>query len=170
MKPTLFIASLLVAACASSNPRIEVTSHPAVDFAAFRTYDWIPKERERKADAFAQNAAADRRLRQLIDQHLASKGLEKTSENPDLWVTYVTGVKDLLGETVWGQGYGASRPGGGGTTNNRRDAQIIVDLIRVEPETPVWRGWAKIHIDQFQDADPIATRALDKLFAEYPPR
>jgi len=159
----------VLAACATS-AQIEVKSHPDVDFAAFRTYAWLPKDEERKPDGFAQNAAADRRLRQLIDGHLATKGLTKTDGSPDIYVTYVTGIKDSLGETVWGQGYGASRPGGGGATYNRRDATIVIDLIQGDPRELVWRGWAKVTIDQFKDADPIAVKALDRLFAKYPPK
>lgn len=169
MRTTALVTILLLAACATG-PQVESTARPDTDFSKFRTYDWIPKEYERVPDAFAQNVRADRRIRAAIDEHLARKGLTKTDENPDLYVTYVTGVRDSLGETVWGQGYGASGPGRSHGAMNRREAQIIVELVEVKSMERIWRGWAKVTIDHFQDANPIAREALDELFELYPPR
>lgn len=169
MRTTTLIACLFLAACATG-PEIDSTGRPGTDFSLFKSYDWIPKEHERVPDAFAQNAQADRHIRKSIDGHLAREGLAKTPEDPDLYVTYVTGVKDSLGETVWGQGYGASGPGRSHGALNRREAQIIIELVEVKTMERVWRGWAKVTIDHFEDSSPVAKEALEKLFEEYPPK
>ncbi|MEN8150020.1 MAG: DUF4136 domain-containing protein [Planctomycetota bacterium] len=169
MRTTALLALLCVAACATG-PQIEATARPGVDFSQFQTWDWIPKEHERVPDAFAQNEQADRRLRAAIESHLALEGLKRSPENPDLYVTYVTGVKDSLGETVWGQGYGATGPGRSHGAMNRREAQIIIEFVDTRSMERVWRGWGKITIDHFQDASPIAQEALDALFELYPPK
>jgi hypothetical protein len=153
-----------------TRPQIDSTGRPGTDFSKFRSYAWIPKDMERVPDSMARNAQADRSLRALIDGHLAREGLAKVGEKPDLYVTYVTGVRDSLGETVWGQGYGGSGPGRSHGALNRRDAEIIIELIEVATMERVWRGWAKVTIDQFEDASPIAERALEMLFEEYPPK
>jgi hypothetical protein len=164
----LLAATVFLPACTSAITA-DAESDPSTDFREFRTFAWLPAAEERPPDAFAHNPAADRRLRQLIERHLEKRGLERTNDTPDLYVTYITGIRDLLGETVWGRGYGGAG-GNSGQTFNRRDATLIVDLIRVEPRQLVWRGWAKATIDQFQNSEPVATEALEKMFAKYPGR
>jgi hypothetical protein len=166
--PCLFALLALLGACESSI-QADADVDPSTDFSRFRTFDWLPAAEERTPDAFADNPLADRRIRELIDRQLRSKGLRRTAGEPDLYVTYVTGIRDSLGETVWGRGYGGAG-GISGQISNRRDATLIVDILRVQPRQLVWRGWAKSTIDQFQNSDPIAVEAVQKMFEKYPAR
>ena len=161
-------AALAVAGCSSITTNVDYD--PATAFASYKTYAF--------KNALDRDAFQMKRVVTAIDKTIASKGLAKAAEKPDLWVyLYVRTHHDKV-ITTWGTGwgYGWHWGGGGWSTSRVQDAPVgtlVVDLVDAKTRDLVWRGMASRAVDPGetpQDRAQVTQEAVDKLFADFPPK
>jgi len=169
----LLIAIVALSACSTLTTNADYDK--AVDFSKFKTYAW-------KNTDPSQNSLIEQRIQTAVDGVLASKGLRKVDENPDLWVvahprlskeTQINTYNSGWGYG-WGWGYGAGYAGGmsSSTVSEIPVGNLIVDLVDASRKQMVWRGTASKTLDP--NASPETRQknvdeAVTKMFAGYPP-
>ena len=179
LKPLLAVAATTVALAAAAQApvesrrvgelvKVEVVSDAAADFAAYKTYAWLPAS-ERPA-----NFADHMRIMQTMESELAAKGFAKDAVGkPDVFVSYSASTK----KKVKGESYAQNS-----TYRGPSDVRTMVDFKRVEEQTivvelrdgktrePVFTGTWR---EPLQRADDVALQlvgAVKKILAEYPPK
>ncbi len=141
-----------------------------IDFTKVRTWEWLPKEEWRKPDAVAQNDRVARGILNAIDDHLTRRGFRHIADTPDFLVTFLTGVRDGLGDTRWGYGYGGQeRYGGSIPTSNYREGRLVIDFLDAKTRTVIWRGWAEVEVGGYEDAMVRLRTIVDKVLTQFPP-
>ncbi len=141
-----------------------------VDFRVYRSFDWLPKDGWRKPDAMAQNDRVARGIANAIADNLTRRGFRHLADNPQLHVSFLTGIQDSLGETAWGYGYGAREKHGGWIpTMNYRKGRLLIDIRDARTQALVWRGWADTEVGGYDDAMTRLREIVDKVLAPFPP-
>ena len=172
------IAGLLLAwSVAASAQDIRFNYLEGTDFSKYKTYKWV-----RVPKGEYPNSILDGQIMQAIDTQLATKGLTKNEENPDLYVIYQAAVNQekqwnsySTGGDYWGWG---GWGGWGGMQTTTTTSQTInigtinVDLYDVSTKKQVWRGAASKTLGSGKDPKKVnknLNKAMAKLFKKYPP-
>ena len=144
MRPYLLIALLAgVAALACSTLRVSTDYDPAVDFAKFRTYAWLPEEPTPTGSPRLDSPLLHERIRKAVDRALEAKGFQRT-EAPDFLVRFDLTSQRKLDVSTYnsgfyrGYGYWVSIP----QTEIREyeEGSLVIDVIDREEKKVVWRG------------------------------
>src|ERR1044072_3138369 len=172
------MTGLLLAWCAVASAQdIRFNYVQGTDFSKYKTYKWvkIPK-------AQYPNQILDEQIMRAIDGQLALKGLTKTEENPDLYVTYQAALNQekqwnsySTGGDTWG--WGGWRGWGGMSTTTTTSSTINVgtlncDIYEVASKKQIWRGEASKTLGSGKDPQKIQknlNKEIAKLFKKYPP-
>ena len=153
------------------------------DFSKYKTYKWV-----RIPNVQYPNQILDTQITQAIDSQLALKGLSKTEDNPDLYVTYQAAVNqekqwnsystggDMWGYGRWG-GWGGYGGYGGMQTTTTTSSTINIgtlnlDFYDVAQKNQVWRGEATKTLGSGKDPKKVQknlNKAVAKLLKKYPP-
>lgn len=172
------IAGLLLAWCLTAAAQdIKYNFLQGTDFSKYKTYKWV-----KVPNAQYPNSIVDEQIMRAIDTQLATKGLTKTEDNPDLYVVYQVAVNQ---EKQWnsyssgGTGWGWGGWGGwGGMSTTTTTSQTInigtlnCDLYDVAQKKQVWRGEATKTLGSGKDPQKVEknlNKAMAKLFKKYPP-
>ncbi len=86
------LAVMILAAGCSEWVNVSSVYGPGVRFAdEVHSYAWAPDSSRTTGEGRPENPDADRLIREVVDAHLAKKGLEKVAANgkPDFWIDYV---------------------------------------------------------------------------------
>ncbi|HEU4833931.1 MAG TPA: DUF4136 domain-containing protein [Pyrinomonadaceae bacterium] len=174
---SLVLVLLLVGSVAASAQDIRFNYLPGTNFSQYKTYKWvkIPKVQY-------PNSILDEQIMQAIDSQLAMKGLTKTEENPDLYVTYQVAVNQekqwnsySTGGDYWGWG-GWGGWGGMSTTTTTSSTinigTLSCDIYDVATKKQIWRGDATKTLGSGKDPKKVTknlNKAMAKLFKKYPP-
>jgi hypothetical protein len=177
--PQMALVSGLLLACfvAASAQDIRYNYVQGTDFSKYRTYKWV-----RIPNAQYPNSILDDQITRAIDAQLALKGLTKTEDNPDLYITYQAAVNQekqwnsySTGGDYWGWG-GWGGWGGMSTTTTTSQTinigTISCDIYDVALKKQVWRGDASKTLGSGKDpkkVDKNLNKAMAKLFKKYPP-
>ena len=172
------IAGLLLAwSAAASAQDIKYNYVQGTDFSKYKTYKWV-----RVPNGQYPNQILDEQIMQAIDTQLATKGLTKTEDNPDLYVVYQAAVNQekqwnsySTGGDMWG--WGGWRGWGGMSTTTTTSSTINVgtlncDLYDVATKKQIWRGEATKTLGSGKDPQKVQknlNKAMAKLFKKYPP-
>ena len=172
------VVGLLFACCAvAMGQDIRFNFLQGTDFSKYKTYKWV-----RVPNAQYPNQILDDQIMRAIDSQLATKGLTKTEENPDLYVTYQAAVNQekqwnsySTGGDTWG--WGGWRGWGGMSTTTTTSSTINVgtlscDIYDVAAKKQVWRGDATKTLGSGKDPQKVEknlNKAVAKLFKKYPP-
>lgn len=168
------LAILVLQAC--SRITVSVDYDLSRDFAALRTYDWLPDAGPARGDPRAANTLLASRVRRAVDRALAAKGYERRTEGePDFLVTYHALVEEKTDVRTIGA-YGFWRWGGFPDTYVYRYPQgtLLVDILNPKDKALLWRGTAVAVVD-FNRGTPESreqriNEAVAKLFDRFPPR
>ena len=140
--------------------------HSVHDFSSFRTYQWLKPVRS------TGNPLMDQRIVTAIDAQMAQKGFQRVENNPDVLVTYGTGLQRQKSATVTGMGRG--RIGGGMGTINQNISNagtLVVDISNAQTRQLLWRGTATDTLSDKPDKNSQKIeKAVTKLFKQYPPK
>jgi uncharacterized protein DUF4136 len=172
------MAGLLLAWCAAASAQdIRFNFMPGTDFSKYKTYKWV-----RVPKAQYPNSILDQQIMQAIDAQLASKGLTKTEDNPDLYVTYQVAVNQekqwnsySSGGDYWGWGGWGGWGGMSSTTTTSSTINIGTldcDIYDVSTKKQIWRGEASKTLGSGKDPKKVEknlNKAMAKLFKKYPP-
>jgi Domain of unknown function (DUF4136) len=173
-----FVTGLLLACCAvASAQEIRFNYLRGTDFSKYKTYKWV-----RVPDAQYPNQILDDQITRAIDAQLALKGLTKTEDNPELYVTYQAAVnqeKQWNSFSTGGDNWGWGGWGGwGGMSTTTTTSQTInigtlsCDIYDVTSKKQVWRGDASKTLGSGKDPRKVEknlNKAMAKLFKKYPP-
>ena len=147
--------------------QVSVDFDRSADFSKFKTYAW--------ADGTpVQDDLNHKRIVRAIEEQLTIKGMAKAASDPDVLVAYHASFDRDLQITGFGSGwfYGAGR------SMSARAQEIVVgtlvvDLMDASTRSIVWRGMAASDLNPAASAetrDKNVTRAVAKLFKNYPPK
>jgi len=175
----LAVASALVLLCSAfvSAQDIRFNSLPGTDFSKYRTYKWV-----QIPGVQYPNSIMDEQIKRAIDAQLATKGLSKTEDNPDLYVTYQVAINQekqwnaySTGGDHWGWGGWGGWGGMQTTTATSKTINIgtlSCDMYDVATKKQVWRGDATKTLGSGKDPKKVEknlNKAMAKLFKKYPP-
>jgi Domain of unknown function (DUF4136) len=172
MKRARLVAAILILwpLLACSTNRTGADFNEEVDFSPYRSFSWLPPEEWRAPDAMAQNDRVARALKNAIEDELVRRGFRLDPDKPDFMVTFLTGVRDSVGNTVWGYGYGArSQHGGWVPTSNYREGMLIIDFLDADTRGPIWRGFSEAQVGGYEDAMARLQRTVREIIDQYPP-
>ena len=177
---TMIAALLLVWCAAASAQDIRYNFVEGTDFSKYKTYKWVKIPNQQYP-----NSILDSQIQQAIETQLATKGLTKSEDNPDLYVVYQAAVNQekqwnsySTGGDAWGWGGWGGWGGMGGMSTTTTTSQTInigtlnVDLYDVSTKKQIWRGAASKTLGSGKDPKKVnknLNKAMAKLFKKYPP-
>lgn len=127
------------------------------------------------------NTLVKDRIAAALRAALQAKGLQETSENPDLVVGYYGGARsqtEIEGMAAYGPGAGYGPFWSGGWwgpsandwwTRTYNEGTLIIDLVDAHTKKLVWRAYAQAEIE-VPVSDQKIREAVDKAFRGFPPR
>jgi hypothetical protein len=172
------VCAAAVAGC-SSSISVNHDFDPGADFSRFKTYAWLAQPPPVVGDARTaqqRNTLLDQRIKSAVEKELAKKDLAGAAEDPDLVVTYHTGVENKVDVTDWGYSYGSyyyGYPQRDITVDHYRQGTLIVDLVHHKTMELVWRGTAEAILLENPTPEKVEQRinqAVGMMFQKYPPK
>ena len=179
MRAFPLVAALLLTACQSMG--VQTDFDPSVNFAAFRTYHWLPSDVPR-----GMNPLMFRRIRDSIDRSLAARGYTQV-ENGDFAITFTIDERDRVRADDWGSGwgwggwsgwggYGWGGWGGWGWGHPGVDIytvvqrSIIIDIYDGKTRAPAWHG--VVRRENYSDRVNYGRldQAVDSVLLKFPPQ
>jgi hypothetical protein len=176
----LALAAVLTAAATASALEVESRHAPGADFAAYRTFDHLPRPATDDRSRFAPGSDYDRRVRAALERRLADRGFRRVDADPDFLVAYSLGRKEVLDTS------GARRelaPGlsiaweEGELVRAYTEGTLLVEVVDAGSREAVWVGWATEVVD---DPDALLEqperlmkkidKALRRILRRFPPR
>ena len=178
MKPIILLAVLLLISIAPgcSPVKVQFEYDPAEDFSAYKTFDFMPVPPE-----VAVHLRALQPAQNAVTKQLEAKGFEGTADNPDLLIAIHTRVTAEMATQDWGCDYprwALSNEGtearGGCQVNvyQKTEGRLILDVIKAEDRTMIWRGIAERAIPadrNAEDLDKIVSGVVAKVLKSFPP-
>jgi hypothetical protein len=146
------------------------------DFVRFITYDYLTFP-----DNTQMNEFVLKRTKAYLNQELKSKGLQESSENPDLLIAIHTKVRSKvqvgnMGYAYAPQMYYWSSYGYFGTygweVREYQKGTLVVDFVDAQEKVMVWRGVADgsiPEIPQTEKIDKLVKQAVTEMMKYYPP-
>jgi len=160
MKIRIFavIACVLLAAAVYAQ-KVTTDSNPSAPFGSYGRFAW--------ADGTpAPNPVVEQRVHAMVNAELAWRGLTE-SNTPDLYVATHAVTQQHPQLIVNGFGWG---PGAAASVETYAVGTLVVDLYDAHTRQMVWRGVATDSVsDKPQKNTPRINKALQKMFAKYPP-
>ena len=167
---TTLIASVALMATITFAQAINYDFDKSANFAAFRTYAWVP--------GAALDQMNHERIVGAINMQLIAKQLQLVDRqaNADLLIAYHAAFDRDMQITGFGSGWGGFRfPGSYSGTARAEDivtGTLIVDVINARTETIVWRGTATKEVNinaKPAQREKNINRAVAKLLKNFPP-
>jgi hypothetical protein len=174
----LLVTCVFLVWCASAAAQdIRYNFLPGTDFSKYRTYKWV-----QVPNVQYPNSILDEQIKRAIENQLSLKGLTKTEESPDLYITYQVAITQekqwnsySTGGDYWG--WGGWRGWGGMETSTTTSSTIHIgtlscDMYDVETKKQIWRGDATKTLGSGKDPRKVEknlNKAMAKLFKKYPP-
>jgi hypothetical protein len=182
--PSLICALAIALSSPAFAQKVSVEYAHQVAFSNFKTYRWGKNKGQ------LPDASQDAHIKHKLDRLLQAKGLrEAKSRQADLVVTYQAAVKQKEVDTYaddddiglgmgwgwgvgWGWGWGDMDPGFDTTTvTDIHVGDLLVDMVDPKTKRIVFRGYATgaFHSNPVKE-DQLMTKALDKMFKNFPPK
>ena len=176
-RPIVLVALSASAACSS----VSVDTHhdPQVDFSTFRTYTWIePTEEVDRGQILPDHL--DLRLRRVVDDIMAEKGLQKAPVLPqaDLLLVYYVGLRSELRVTTvpygfyrpYMYGYWPGSPYGVGSVRRYSEGTVVLDIIDRSNKQLVWTGAVTSAVHRANPPSDRIAKVVEQLLAGFPPQ
>jgi hypothetical protein len=189
MKKDLMFLGVLVVL---SNMVFAVNDKPkAVNNAAVRTYNWIVPDMKKNQNPMYSSNYSRQRIQKALDEALASKGLMRDTQNPDLLLQFHTytqrvrrnyfgGGYPMMGYPMmgfarygWGYPYGWGMPYGGGygygnRTSNTTDGTLVLDLVDAKTGDIIWQKEVTGDVTNPNNLDKKINKGVRKLMKDFP--
>lgn len=171
----LFLFVATIAACAS--PKVGYDYDANANFAAYRTYEWMPGNQESTGDRRVDSSLVEARIRAAVEAQLRAKGyLTPATGQPDFYVAYRAGVKDLT-KGASTQRYIGDRGTGKYTTISDiqpyKEGDLLIDIVDGVSKQLVWQGSAAAEMDPGmtrKERDDRINHIVGAMFAHFPPQ
>ncbi|HET7874287.1 MAG TPA: DUF4136 domain-containing protein [Methylomirabilota bacterium] len=168
----------LIAGCASA-PQFRTDFDPRADFAAYRTFAWMPAPAGGYADLLAIPSVRER-VERAVGARLKERGLTPmpSGGNPDLIVRYFVTVQEReriapapaaagpYPSTWTGPWTGISREA---LVYSSRAGTLIVELVDARDRRVVWRAAIEGEGLSDEDVAQVVGAGLEEAFKKYPP-
>ena len=170
-------------ACTTANVASTSDFDHAVNFRAYKTWAWYPKQANdtEGGPARGYESFTDQRIRDAVTKDLAAKNLTEvaSNENPDVYVAYSVRVENQQQRTgspfgygyPYGYGYGGyggyGYPYGG--TYNYKAGTVIIDIVDARRKELAWRGTGQAQLDQNSISEAETYRIVNSVLGNYPP-
>jgi hypothetical protein len=174
----LISSIFLLAGCTATSSVITDYDREA-DFSQYRTFFWTDEfqvrndneNNEGAREPLFYNTLNKKRLKQAIQREMEARGYTLSSENPDLLVN----AQVLVEERSTNQNYYPSRglyywgpvnptP----SSTNKKEGDIVIDLIDQNQHQLVWQGYATGVLDtQTKNREEEIRDAVTIIFANY---
>lgn len=181
--PRLFavaLTTLLLGCSTQTSVDIHTDHDPTAEFAAFRTYGWVPGRPAVPAMRRGEDPFLESRLRaipQVIEQALVEKGFQKDPNGrPDFRVAYRVATEkgriDSFQDYGWYKRAGGSKDMGTAYVTGYEEGSLTIDIVSASGERLLWRGTARAVVD---DSIPSIERqarlerAVRQLLQSFPP-
>lgn len=179
---------LVVSACSAQ--RAVIDFDPNENYAAMRTWAWLPASDKAAADTGRRNDLLDRRIRSAISETMTTMGYPKAFEkDADFLIAFHTVVDTktsvqttpgYVGATYpYGYGYGRySRYGYGvsippqTTVRQHQEGTLIIDLLDARDKELFWRGNSSTRLPKRPTPQEITSKvnqAVAEILAHFPP-
>jgi hypothetical protein len=170
-------ALVMVAGCSS----IEVGTDydPDANFAALRTYAWLPEQDRLVGPNRIYDTLLDSRVRRAVDRGLAAKGYAKrTADDADFLVAYHAGIETKLNVRAvnasfgYGEGLWGNELGPGADVREYDEGTLMLDILNNEERMLVWRGSASVEVSDSDNPDKRTQRideAVKRMLERFPP-
>jgi hypothetical protein len=168
---------LVALACATVH--VSADYDPGTDFAAYRSYAWLPHSPEATGHPRLDSPMVQDRVRRGIDRSLGEKGYGIGGDEADFFVTYHLAVDRRLDvrtmdRTLYGRyGYRMSIPET--TVDEYDEGSLVIDVVDARSRRVVWRGIGRGRLrgaSGTQDPVQLEQRAYEvvhEVLAEFPP-
>jgi hypothetical protein len=156
------------------------------DFAAYKTYAWLPMEKDTTDGNVLDNEITYVNLREAANQEMKKRGYTLDTKNPDLLLMLRANfkeereiVRNYVNSGFYFPGYYMNpwNPYYGGFYNypyafdysvyNYVRGTVIIDAIDKEKNQLVWRGWTEERIDNYKELKKLH-KEVEDIFEEYP--
>jgi hypothetical protein len=170
------VLGIAVAGCATP-PAVTSDYDTAADFAALKTFDWMPA---------TGNAAGDellvKKIRNTVDVQLQVKGRKMAAANPDFLIGMVLSGKTTYGgSTAVGMSVGipVGRAGsvsvGGGKSQPRekKEGTLVLDFVDAKTKSLVWRATAAVEVNPSaspEEKQQKINEVIAAMLAHFPPK
>ena len=165
------------AGCATPPMEIDFDYDTGADFAALKTFNWMPA---------SGNAAADellvKRIRASVDRGLQAKGRSPSADNPDFLIAMQLSGRTVHGGSV-GMGVsvgipvgraGSVRVGGGKSKPiEKKEGTVVLDFLDAKTKSLVWRATAAGAVEPNPSPEEQQQRINDvvaEMLARFPPK
>lgn len=182
---TFWPVLLLAVLSGCSTMQISSDYDAAANFAALKTYDWMPEPQKVTGDPKIDDPFIERRIRDAVDNQLAAQGYNKlVSGDADFLIGYHVALDKRLVVSTMNEYYGVvvgprwhhSTPRWYGSETYVYDydeGSLILDIIEARSRTLLWRGSARARVDTTANAERKTKRineAVKKILAQFPPK
>jgi hypothetical protein len=170
-------------ACTTANVASTSDFDHAVNFRAYKTWAWYPKQANdtEGGPAKGYESFTDQRIRDAVTKDLGAKNLTEvaSNENPDVYVAYSVRVENQQQRTgspfgygyPYGYGYGGyggyGYPYGG--TYNYKAGTVIIDIVDAKRKELAWRGTGQAQLDKNTITEEETYRIVNSVLGNYPP-
>jgi hypothetical protein len=161
----LLPSAFLLTGCSPKPPPVKVEQAKFANFAAYRTYAWLPSTGGPDKDLFGERA------RNEIEVQLAGKGYVQTLDGPNLLVQTEVVVEERNAETL---GDFARYEAAGGTQNfyaafaiGYEEARLTVNVYDAATRQRLWRGMTPVAMDAKHRTDRAAGGVVE-MFKSFP--
>jgi hypothetical protein len=179
---------VLTGACNLSELVVKInTDHDqSAQFSQYRTYNWYQPEPTASSSGEGVNPSLQQHLKRAIEQEIAKKGLQKTTDNPQVLLAYDVSVKkpaqlpaqNNAAGTGYGYAYqvgyrydyGHAKMANFQPVDNYIPGTLIIDVIDASSKELVWRGWAEDVVEDFNADYRTVENYVDDIIDKYPPK
>jgi hypothetical protein len=172
--------AVLTAGCATTL-KAQSDHDRTQNFSSYHTYSWMADQPMiAPADEVARVSPLNRRrIEQAIENELASKGFQKSTDRgaADFVVSYTVGARDRVDVFSYPAPYGGPWRWGGPYFGHDvdvtmyREGTLSIDMFDGKSHQPVWHGWATKRISE-QDVKHAAEQippAVTLIMKDFPP-
>ena len=172
---------LSTTACTSSRVGVSNDFDHAVNFSAYKTWAWYPKQQAdtQGGPAKGYESFVDQRIRTAVASDLAAKGLTEVAQAPDVFVAYSARVENQQQASPYYNGlgypygYGYGGYGGYGRSytpvTQYKAGTVIIDIVDARRKELAWRGTGMAALNQNNISQDEATRIVTGILGTYPP-
>jgi hypothetical protein len=171
----LLVFAVLLGLPGRADDKVKTQTTPGIDFAQYRTYQWLPPRVLAKTGV-VENHPASPLIREAVDRQLIAKGLTQVNEAGDLQVAATVLTESIPQvEAVLLAGPDNMMYGAPIATMGRYNKQgtLVVNLIDAKTKKSSWIGLAREDLPGDREQKPEVVRkkldsAAKKMFKKYP--
>ena len=177
--------ALGLGACTTANVGVSSDFDHAVNFRAYKTWAWYPRQASdtEGGPARGYESFTDQRIRVALEKDLTAKGLTEVDSkaSPDVFVAYSVRVENRQNVSPgygygypyggFGYGYGGfGYPYGGyGGNYTYKAGTVIIDIVDARRKELAWRGTGQAQLNNNSISEEETYRIVNSVLGNYPP-